>query len=56
MQDIGPKFAWPMQLRRLYPFGIVFAIELSFTLYLIVAHRGVIGHDAFQYFALQYYF
>jgi hypothetical protein len=52
----GPKFPLPMQLRRLYPFCIVFAIELSFTLYLIVAHRGVIGHDAFQYFALQYYF
>jgi len=42
-------------LRKLYPFWIVFSIELSFIAFLIVSHRGVIG-DAFQYFTLQYYF
>ena len=45
-----------MRLRKLYPILIVFAIELIFILYLIIGHRGVIGHDAFQYFGLQYYF
>jgi hypothetical protein len=45
-----------LRLRKLYPFLIVFAIELIFIFYLIISHRGVIGHDAFQYFSLQYYF
>ena len=39
-----------------YPFLIVLGIETIFILYLILTHRGVIGHDAFQYFGLQYYF
>jgi hypothetical protein len=45
-----------MRFRRLYPFLIVLAIEFFFMLYLVVGHRGVIGHDTFAYFSLQYYF
>jgi hypothetical protein len=44
------------RVRRFYPFLIVFGLELVFVLYLILSHRGVIGHDAFQYFGLQYFF
>src|SRR4030095_6863298 len=43
-------------LRNGYPFLVVFGIEVIFVLYLAVSHRSVIGHDAFQYFGLQYYF
>src|SRR4030095_10274660 len=39
-----------------YPFLIVFGIEAILVLSLMSSHRGVIGHDAFQYFGLQYYF
>jgi len=39
-----------------YPFVIALGIEAIFVFYLLVAHRGVLGHDAFQYFGLQYYF
>src|SRR4030095_6236856 len=54
----GPllRLALRMRIRRHSPFLIVFAIECAFISYLIVTHRGVIGHDAFQYFGLQYYF
>jgi hypothetical protein len=44
-----------MRARKLYPFWIVFAIEFCFISFLIVSHRGVIGHDSFGYFSLQYY-
>ena len=43
-------------LRKGYPLLLVFGIEVAFILYLVLGHRGVIGHDAFQYFGLQYYF
>ena len=35
---------------------IVLALETVFIAFLIVSHLGVIGHDAFQYFSLQYDF
>src|SRR4029453_3885479 len=50
------KHSAPQILRKGYPFLIVFALEAVFILYLVIGHRGVIGHDAFQYFGLQYYF
>jgi hypothetical protein len=43
-------------VRKSYPFLIVFGLEAVFILYLVIGHRGLIGHDAFQYFGLQYYF
>jgi hypothetical protein len=46
----------PQTRRRGYPFLVVLGLEALFVFYLILGHRGVIGHDAFQYFGLQYYF
>jgi hypothetical protein len=50
------KHLAPQIFRKGYPFLIVLALEAIFILYLVIGHRGVIGHDAFQYFGLQYYF
>jgi hypothetical protein len=50
------KHSVPHILRKSYPFLIVFGLEVAFIFALLISHRGVIGHDAFQYFSLQYYF
>jgi hypothetical protein len=39
-----------------WPFFSVLALEVLFAAVLVVCRRGVIGHDAFQYFGLQYSF
>jgi len=41
---------------RIYPLLIGLGVELVFVLWLGITHRNVIGHDAFQYFGVQYYF
>lgn len=41
---------------RIYPLLIGLGVELVFVLWLGFTHRNVIGHDAFQYFGVQYYF
>ncbi len=44
------------RLVRNYPFMVVFALELLLMVYLWWERRVPPGHDAFQYFGVQYYF